>query len=50
MDAGVGENPQSWNCRAETGSPVRAVGWRNKQGGGPGLEAASQPPRGSAVT
>ena len=32
MDAGVGENPQGWNCQAGTGSTVRAVGWRNKQG------------------
>ena len=49
MDAGVGENPQGWNCQAGTGSAVRAVGWHNKQGR-PGTGSCRPAPRGSAVT
>lgn len=44
MDAGVGENPQGWNYQAETGSPVRAVGWRNKQGEARDRKLPASPP------
>lgn len=49
MDAGVGENPQGWNCQAGMGSAVWAVEWHNKQGR-PGTGSCRPAPRGSAVT